>query len=438
MEARGLFSEVNMPFEESQDKQKPKALFIVDSTAQAEMFKPIAEELSDWDTVAINTDRWNKREEMEKVLQELNFPHKTIAGLKLGNVREIFRKERPDIIVVGHDRNLMDRLFVRYANKMGIPTLLVQDGILAASRDKTRETGSFSSSLGYAICLPVKAFRFIMNRDYSWRRKIETALFELRYGTRGKSGIYGHGECVKMALFGDTVKKMFISERIDPERIVVTGNPKFDKVYYSRDSNCKQKVCERWGIPPDKEIILLLTQYFVEAGHWDRKQRRQFTLAVIKAVSTLPDTQLIIKLHPPSENEEDYNEIVKGLIPPPIICKYASLPELLNACSLAITVSSTAALEAMAIGKPVVIVELFNDSGDSFYKESGALFAEREEDISSAMQKALYDPQTREEMAKSMEKFVYQQAYLQDGQASKRIADLIVSMVTGNKPPQQI
>ena len=82
----------------------------------------------------------------------------------------------------------------------------------------------------------------------------------------------------------------------------------------------------------------------------------------------------------------------------------------------------------MALGKPVIIVDLFNQSGNSFFNGSGALFARIEQEILPAMRRALYDEQTKDEMAKSIENFVFKQAYLQDGQASKRIADLIMSM----------
>ena len=179
----------------------------------------------------------------------------------------------------------------------------------------------------------------------------------------------------------------------------------------------------------DKEIVLLLTGQFVEGGLWSSEQRREFILAIATAAAALPHARLIIKLHAPQESEQDYDEIIKGLPHPPIVCKYAPLHELLNACSLAMTVSSTAALEAMALGRPVILVNLFNDAGALFYKGSGALFAEKEKDILPAINKALYDSQTRNEMAKSMENFVYQQAHLQDGQASKRIADLIIQMI---------
>jgi len=405
------------------------ALFIVGSTAQAEMFKPISDMLLNWNTKAINIDKWHKREEIETELERLNFPYRTILSIKSSNIKDILISEKPDIIVVGHDRDSMDRLFIKCANSIGIPTLLVQDGILVASRAKTREIGNLGVSLRYFSTLPYRAFRFILCSTHSWNQKIEMSALSLKL--RGKPGIYGHGECQKMAVFGNAVKEMLISEGIAPERIVPTGNPKFDQVYRCKNSNNKKHVCDKWNISNDKEIILLITQYFVEAKKWNSEQRRRFVTAIASAIAMLPNTKLIIKLHPPHENEADYKEIVKNLPIDPIVCKYTSLPELLGACSLVITVSSTAALEAMVLGKPVVIVSLFkNSGGTSFFKESGSLHVENEQDILPALQKALFDSQTRKEMEKSMDKFINEQAYQQDGRASERVANLIRDMVS--------
>ena len=409
-----------------------KAMFIVSSTAQAEMFKPISEKLSDWNTLAINIDRWHKKKEIDAVLERLKFPYKNISSVKSVAIKSILDCEKPDIIVVGHDRGSIDRLFIKYANSMGIPTLLVQDGILAANRAKIKETGSIGVSLRYFLTLPYRAFSFMLYDTLSWHQKIEIGMLCLKL--RGAYGIYGHGDCQKMALFGNAAKEMIISEGCDPKRIVLTGSPKFDSLYYSKNTNSKKLVCEKWNIPQDREIILLLTQYFVEAGVWSSEQRRSFVIAVANAVAALPNAKLIIKLHPPQENETDYNEIVRNLSIDPIVCKYSPLPDLLNACSLAITVSSTAALEAMVLEKPIIIVSLFdNEVGASFFKGSGSLYVENEQDMLSALQKALYDPQTRENMKKSTNKFVNEQAYRQDGLASKRIADLIRDMVSANR-----
>ena len=405
-----------------------KALFVVSSTAQAEMFSSISEQLSNWDILAININKWFKREDIEKALESLRLRFKTIGSCRARATEEILKEEQPDVVIFGNDMNPMDKLFIRSANSQGIPTLLVQDGILAANTDVTDKTNSTSSQLKYWVSLPPRIFGLMRNKDYSLGGKAAVAFLEWKYGTRGKPEIYGHGDCSKIAVFGDAVKDVFVSKGIDSERIVVTGNPKFDKLFYPKDSNQKQKVRERFGIPPDKEIILLVTQPFVEGRIWNSSQRKEFTLAIVDATAALQNAQLIIKLHHPQESEQNYLETIRDVTQPPIICNYVPINELLDVCSLTLVTSSTVALEAMALGKPVVIVNLFNNRDTAFFVGSGALFAEKKEDILPMMSKALYDCQERKEMAKAMERFVYRQAHLQDGQASKRIADLIMTM----------
>jgi UDP-N-acetylglucosamine 2-epimerase len=222
---------------------------------------------------------------------------------------------------------------------------------------------------------------------------------------------------------------MLVSEGISQERVIVTGSPKFDKLFYSKQDSCKDNVCREHDIRPDKDIIILFTEYQVESGEWTPEQRRMFVLAIAEAAARLPDAQLIIKLHPPYEKEEDYNEIIKEITPRPIVCKYANLPQLINACSLAIAFSSTTALESMAAERSVLLVDLFNE-GPSIYQDSGALFANSADQVLPMMQKALYDPQTKAKMKEMNSKFVFDQAFLQDGQASRRIASLIKDMAS--------
>ncbi len=411
---------------------KQKILFIVSTTSQAELFGTIGKELPNWDILAININRnLSKRVGIGRVLQRLNFPYETAETPDRRKAKKTIKEVQPDIVVVGHDIEPEQRIFVGSANSMGIPTLLVQDGIWLSSKELDK-TSSFRLWVNYWFYLPLRLFRFIKNRDCSCNQKIEILWLELRYGAKGrKLGLYGHGGCSKMAVFSNAVKELRVSEGIEPERIVVTGSPKFDEVFYYRKVDCKQRICEQWGIPQEYEIITLLTQNFV--GYWGVEQTRKFVLTIAKVTMSLPNTKLIIKVHP-VEFEDEYHEIAKELDFTPIICKNIILPELLGASSLIITVSSTAAIEAMAAEKPVIIVNLFNEPWPLFYKGSGAMYVDREEDILPAVKKALFDPQAREEMRAATEKFVYEQAHLQDGQASKRIADLILSMSTNQNP----
>jgi len=130
------------------------------------------------------------------------------------------------------------------------------------------------------------------------------------------------------------------------------------------------------------------------------------------------------------ENELDYHEIFKNSPDPPVICKHISIPEILNACSLAITTTSTVGLEIMAMGKPLLIVNLFNDI--TLYDETtGAIVINDEQNLFPTIKNILnngLNPRVKEACAK----FVYQQAYLQDGKAANRISNLISQMAVEN------
>ncbi len=408
-------------------EDKCKLLFIVSNTPQTEMFAPIARELPDWDILCINKTRGDNRVEIEKVLQKIGFSYKTIGSYSGSKVKKIIDREQPNMVVVGNDSGDMERLFIKYANSMGIPTLLVQDGILTHGW-WLKDISASHPHLKFFFSLPWRLLKLLTNKRFSWHQKFEILRFEPRYGAKGKPGVYGHGESLRIAVFGSRTKELLTSEGVEPERIIVTGNPKFDRLYHYEGINCKQRICQRWQIPIENDFLILLTAGYVEVGVWSTEQRRQFILAITKAVTALPNTKLIIKLHP-SEKESDYREIVKDLGYMSVICRDVDLGELLNACSLAISVSSTTALEAMALQKPVVMVNLFNP-GSSFYQGSGALYVSKEGDILPAIKQALYNTPVIDEMRKSIEKFVYEQVYLPDGQAAKRIAELILSMTT--------
>jgi glycosyltransferase involved in cell wall biosynthesis len=407
---------------------KRKALFTTGNVAQSQMLEPIIKELFDWDMLVINVNRWGNRTEIEKVLEQLGLTYTTIRTCSPKEAKRFLKEENPDIVIAANDVDEFSNFLIKAANRSGIPTLLIQEGFISENRNREIETRGVRYRFNYLLRRPFRFLKFMANYEYNWHQKLEIMLFELRYGSMGKVSSYGHGECRKMAIFGDAVKEMMMAEGISSDRMVVTGNPKFDRVFSFRNLNSKKAICEKLGISINGDLIVLVTQDLVETRNWTGEQRKNFVLAIIQAVALLPNAELVIKLHP-LEKEEDYRELVEGLTFPPIICKNISLPELLSASSLVINIASTAGLEAMAMGKPVVIVNLFNDNEPNLFKDSGALFALSKDDILPAISNLLNNPQKRNEIMNLIDKFVYKQAYKQDGQATRRIADLIRELV---------
>lgn len=413
-----------------------KAVFLVNATPNVEMFVPIMKELPhNGESLVINLDRWAKRAEIEQKLQEFGVNYMTIRGWSRREVDKVLQEVQPSVVIMPHDTAIPpDRFFISCADARHIPTLYVSHGMFSAGTRKGRHGWEIygpgiKSRIKYLNRLLKGARRLVRLDGLSRRRLIETGWLWIKDAFGHK--IEGHGGCSKMAVFGNVIKEVLVSEGISPERIVVTGNPKFDYLFYAQGDDCKSKVRRRYRIPDDKDIALLLTDFLVEIGLWTSGQRKQFILAICQAISKLPQYKLIIKLHPAVEKEADYQEIVRDLAEPPVICQDVPLWELLHACSLAITTLSGAGLEAMAAGKPLMIVNLFKDD-IPFDETSGAVIVRKESDLLPALEAVLGNGLSAEIKEKASQ-FVYQNAYLQDGKAAKRIADLIVQMAAETK-----
>ena len=414
-------------------KATMKVIFLVDNVSNVEMFVTVRMELPNgFDVLLINMDRWSKRTEIEHKLQELELDYRTIGNRTRPTVSRMLDEVQPNVVVLPDDAaGSLNGLFISCAGSRCIPTLLVPHGMMPSKVGRNLEIAGMRAWIRYYKFIWRLTRRIIQPGNFSWRRLVESSGFWLRHGLWQGLSIGGHGRCSKIAVFGNTDKELFASEGISPGRIVVTGNPKFDYLFYAKESDFKSSVCRRLSIADDEDIILLLTDWFVEAGYWTVEQREQFVTAVCEAASKLPHSKLVIKLHPLMEREADYHKIIKDLPQPPVICQNVPLWELVHACSLAITVSSTAGIESMAAGKPLIIFNLFNEPS-TFDETSGVVIVHKEDDLLPALESILYQGLS-EEKKEAAKKFVYQHAYVQDGRAARRIADLIVQMAIENK-----
>ena len=407
-----------------------KIIFLVDNISAIEMFEPIIKELPDrWEVLVINYDGWTRkrRAEIEQALKKRGLNYKTIEGRSRRNVEKRLQEEEPNVVVLSRDTTTtMEQLFIKCANSKHIPTLLVPHGMWTPQDRKNWSLRAARTWMEHFNRLVFQLLRVIKAGDFSWGRLIQTSLFRLRRDLKRRPLFDGHGGCSKIAVFGDAMKELLISEGVGLEHIEVTGNPKFDFLYYAKESDCKSKLCETWGISNDHDIVLLLTSYLVEFGIWTAERRKEYVMAIANAVAKLPRSKLMIKIHPVMESEADYIEITRDLPEPPVICRDTPLPELLSACSLAITVTSTAGLEAMAMAKPLLVVNLFNDI-TLFDEASSAIVVQSGGDLLSVLETVLYKGLSQE-IKEAATEFVYQQAYIQDGKAAKRIADLISQM----------
>jgi len=405
-----------------------KVLFVVANDIQVKMFNAVCKHLKDCTALVLCIDKYYKHKRAEDMLKKTNLLFKNIETYTSENPKDIIKLERPDIVVVGHDMDTIPRLFITAANSMGIPTLLVQDGIIF---DRRSIYSALRQSIHYKnknifdkAKIWVSILITFMKRNYTFQQKLKIVLLRLADIIKGKPNIYGHGECSKIAVMGEFAKNLLVSEGIDPKKIVITGQPRFDDIVEKK----KKMNNKRLGT---RKRVVVTTEPFVETMLWTEKQRENFILTIVNTLDT--DTELVIKLHP-VEKLEDYKQILEGLQYRATVCRDTDLYELLSVADLVISVASTTALESIMLDKPVIIIDLFNTFEYSPYVQYGvAIGVYKEENILPAVRNVLYNDHARKKLAEARKKFVYEHAYIQDGKASERVANLIVQMIKESK-----
>ena len=238
-------------------------------------------------------------------------------------------------------------------------------------------------------------------------------------------------ESETQAVWGDIPRTWHIQRGKAADSQVITGNPSFDRIatgYEPRDGG----VGRRLRLQPGVRLILVATEWFAgnsTAATLDNEER--YIQHTLRALGQLPRVQGVVKLHP---NFQDvYERLVLAIAEEEgvdVTIAKGHLWDLLVLADLVIVPNSTVGLEAMILGKPVVMVDTFEGVESVPYVASGAaLGASRPEEIVSAVTRALSEEGVREAMEKSRKAFVRAYAHHQDGKASDRVGKLIRQMM---------
>lgn len=396
-----------------------EVLFLVDNIMAMRMFAPIIRTLpQNWECLFVNFDGYTEqgRAKVDDYAYELGVKCKQLKKHNKQSVGEMIDEEKPSVIVFAREESTpAESIFVGMSCERGIPTLFVPHGVLMAELAMMNlgKLGGKTFRIRHLLWLANQAYKRWRGGKISISRLIQIGLFRIRNDFQESDAQSRYDRYTKIATYGETMKEILLSRHVKPESIVITGSTKFDS--YAKQS-----------VRAEGQSILLFTEYPVEFGIWTVKQRAEYVLAICRLITLAPYTKLVIKIHPMIEEKNDYAKIVSHLICPPRIYQDEALPKLINECYLAMAITSSAGLEVMASGKPLVIYNPYED--ETIYKESsGAYFAYNEDELRKVVGKLFKEGMDKEhkEMA---EKFVYNHTYKQDGRAGERIATLIVEM----------
>jgi hypothetical protein len=170
-----------------------------------------------------------------------------------------------------------------------------------------------------------------------------------------------------------------------PEAIAVVGSAERDAlVEAARHMTAADRaaVAARLGIPSGRRIVLCATK-FTEARH--------VLAALARAVGSLPAVHLIIKAHP-AENTAGYAPFASGNIT--VVAATEPLTDLLAIADAVVTVNSTVAVDALALGVPSLTLGQPNNL--SPFVEAGAMLGAGDEaEIAGSLSRLLTDEQLR-------------------------------------------
>lgn len=225
--------------------------------------------------------------------------------------------------------------------------------------------------------------------------------------------------CDRICVWGDYAKEVLKSAGATDDQIIVTGSPKYDLLLE------KIKEYSHRGMLRRQKRLLLVT-----GGPYE-----DIYLRVIRELGsflkTRDDILLVVKPHP-AESGELYKSIAREFHPRVTVEKPTEdIQNLLLKADVLITISSTVGIDAAIANKPIILLKTTN-IGEIPYQHI-SMEVQRAEEIASVVKNLADRNDRQDEVLEAREKFVYEHAYIQDGQASKRVADLIIQMIEDSK-----
>jgi hypothetical protein len=230
-----------------------------------------------------------------------------------------------------------------------------------------------------------------------------------------------------VAAQGDASRDVFISHGVPPEKILVTGSPRYDGLVDATDREIGA-LRERFAIPQGNRIVVLAScPTYITDISGDKQLLRAMKKAMFTAMATVTGVSLIVKPHP-LENVAETRALVSDVSRVSFAESGEDIRALIRACDALFTFGSTVTFDALVLGKPTVCPALPGWSYSDWVIRGGAVMAPRsEQDIVAAMREIVADGGAGMFRRHAAQRSKYLASMVHDGGqgATRRIADLL-------------
>jgi hypothetical protein len=203
-------------------------------------------------------------------------------------------------------------------------------------------------------------------------------------------------------------------------RVEVTGSPQLDRLSArigSMTPDERRRLRSAWHVASDDAPLALLVAKGTEIAAVLPELRAAF--------AAQPGARLVVKPHP-AETPAAY-DLLASLPNVTIAPGDADLADLAGASDLVVTRNSTVAVDALALGRAVLVVGL--PSNLSPFVDAGAMRGAAPGQVAGALEALLYDRQARLRLAASAAAFATSAGMRADGRAAERAARAILDLM---------
>lgn len=290
---------------------------------------------------------------------------------------------------------------------------------------------------------------FVIRNDF---KEIERTMIHVCAGSisslvvqHGILGDFNTGDVLSASMtaaWGNASVEWYKQFGYGAQRFAVTGNPAYDDLHRRASSDgthlLKAKICRELNLDPHKSIVTFLTSanYLCYSSFYRYDRNQVILKGILKAMKHFPEAQLIVKFHPFDEKLASCEDIVnrhKGDTRVALVQEYNTF-DILEASDLVINVDSSCGLEALVLDKPLIALGLAENITLLPYAARGvAIGVNIIEDMPAAIRDGLYNEGLKNNLALRRNDFVSDYAYKIDGQAAKRVEELI-NRLAGHAP----
>ncbi|MSR70979.1 hypothetical protein EXS62_02990 [Candidatus Kaiserbacteria bacterium] len=237
---------------------------------------------------------------------------------------------------------------------------------------------------------------------------------------------YAHLYARYLAAYGALTKKHYESFGVEPERIIETGSPRFDRYAEPLPPQHLVALRERLGLSGLTALVTLPDKYAsLEPASFTAYSIMDLLHTFSALQQALPDASLLLRPRPGRDSLYERQEVCALFAAGTPWVQDEDLKTLLALCDIVVSGNSTVVLEAMLSKKPVLLyLPRAIDHDFDEYTRSGAVLLARTPEELRAHARSLLDPEIRAGVLARAEEFMRNNFSL-DGGASARIRKFI-------------